>query len=817
MSVSIEDCTSLLGRFGLTSFRPGQQQVIESILAGHDVLCVMPTGGGKSLCYQLPALARPGVTLVVSPLIALMKDQVDALRKRGITATLLNSTLTANEQAEVEQAMAAGAYSLVYVAPERLRNSRFLEAIRNVNVTLLAVDEAHCVSEWGHDFRPDYARLGQFRARYLNQVQTVALTATATPYVRGDIQAMLGMQNPKQFVTGFARTNLRFTVQHSKSDREKSDALVEYLQTQTGTGIIYAATRKRCEEIAEWLPQRLGKPIGVYHAGLDASQRHHVQNEFMSGRLPVMIATNAFGMGIDKHDIRYVVHYNIPGSLEAYYQEAGRAGRDGKLSECRLLFSYSDRYIQEFFIENRYPSPTVVQKVYEYLLSREQDPIELTLEEVRDAIGVSESSESIGTAETLLAKAGVLKRLDNSLNTAIVRIDSDLPTLVDLLPREAKIRRKVLRAAEKIVGTRRYEDVYVRPQKLAELADVERESLMRSLRELSRLNQFDYVPPFRGRAIHVLRRDLAFKDLQIDFAELDKRKAAEYEKLESVIEFARTARCRQRAVLSYFGDPQASDCQLCDRCDPAGNRFKLDSSTQSPTSGLETGRAAVPTSQAVVDQLKQSGVAIERLSADKTSVRSEKHDYDQVSFQRGIRIVLSGIARMHGRFGKAMIAQMLGGSNNKKIAQWKLNRLSTFGMLSGLKQTQLTELIDCVIEAGLAMQVEVDDRRPTVKLTTDGEAVMRATAAWPNSLQVPYVLAKRLAVLSREIESNDVQQEAAVTSESSKDFGSPAGESSLTDEPAVAPKQSVAAGGPDGTGRSETPGNRRRSIKRLRS
>ncbi len=584
MPVSIEDCTSLLGRFGLESFRPGQQQVIESILAGHDVLCVMPTGGGKSLCYQLPALARPGVTLVVSPLIALMKDQVDGLRKRGIMATLINSTLTPSEQNDVEQSLAKGEFSLVYVAPERLRNGRFLDAIRNVNVTLLAVDEAHCVSEWGHDFRPDYARLGQFRSRYLNNVQTIALTATATPYVRGDIQTMLGMTEPKQFVTGFARTNLRFTVQHSKSDREKNDALVEYLQTQNGAGIIYAATRKRCEELAEWLPKRLGKPIGVYHAGLDSNQRHHVQNEFMSGKLPVMIATNAFGMGIDKHDIRFVVHFNMPGSLEAYYQEAGRAGRDGKLSECRLLFSYSDRYVQEFFIENRYPSPEVVQKVYDYLMSREVDPIELTLEEVRVAIGVSESAESIGTAETLLAKAGVLKRLDNSMNTAIIRIDSDLPTLVDLLPREAKIRRKVLRAAEKIIGTRRNEDVYVRPQKLAEVAEVEREALVRSLRELSRLKQFDYVPPFRGRAIHILRRDLSFKDLKIDFAELDKRKAAEYEKLESVIEFARTPRCRQRAILAYFGDPQAADCHLCDRCDPAGHRFHVTDSDTSDTS-----------------------------------------------------------------------------------------------------------------------------------------------------------------------------------------------------------------------------------------
>lgn len=731
------DPETLLPRFGLKSFRPGQRDVIDAIASGRDVLCVMPTGGGKSLCYQLPALARKGTTIVVSPLIALMKDQVDTLHRRGISATLINSSLSASEQEEAMQKMAAGEYDLVYVAPERLRNSRFLEAVSHADVTLLAIDEAHCASEWGHDFRPDYARLGHFRTRYLNGVQTVALTATATPHVRQDIQTILAMQSPQQFVTGFARENLRFSVEHFKSDREKNDALLEYVASQSGTGIIYAATRKRCEEIAEWLPQKLGKPIGVYHAGLESGQRHAIQNQFMSGKLAAIVATNAFGMGIDKSDIRYVVHYNIPGSLEAYYQEAGRAGRDGKMSECRLLFAYSDRYVQEFFIENRYPSPEVVKKVYDYLLSREEDPIELTLEQVREAIGIKETAESVGTAETLLAKAGVLKRLDNSANTAIIRIDSDLPTLVDLLPREAKIRRKVLRAAEKLIGNHRGEDVYVRPQKLAEIAGVDREQLSRTLRELVRLKQFDYVPPFRGRAVHFTQRDIPFNKLEIDFDELARRKAAEYEKLEAVIEFARTARCRQRAVLDYFGDPNVSDCTRCDRCDPEGTSMERD---RDPV-------------EATIAKLKQSTQPATRPAID----------YDQESYSRGIRIILSGIARMHGRFGKAMIAQMLGGSNNKKIQQWKLNRLSTYGMLGGLKQPQLIELIDHLIEAGLASQTEVDDRRPTVKLTADGEAVMRASQPIPGSLRIPYPLAKRLAFVSSAIEGNDVSSEASVS------------------------------------------------------
>ena len=722
---------SLLDKFGLTAFRPGQRDVVDAVAAGEDVLCVMPTGGGKSLCYQLPSLARPGTTIVVSPLIALMKDQVDALRRLGIDARLINSTLTASEQDDVMRQMAAGELKLVYVAPERLRNARFLDSVGRAGVSLLAIDEAHCVSEWGHDFRPDYARLGQFRARYLQGVQTIALTATATPLVRQDIKAILGMESPREFVTGFARTNLRFSVDHCNSDREKNDKLLEFVSGQSGSGIVYAATRKRCEEIADWLPQQLRRPVGVYHAGMEPNQRRWVQEQFMSGKLAAIVATNAFGMGIDKADIRYVAHYNIPGSLEAYYQEAGRAGRDGAMSECRLLFSYADRYIQEFFIENRYPSPEIVRKVYEFLLAQTQDPIELTLQQVRDAINIKETAESVGTAETLLARANVLKRLDSSANTAILRIDSDLPTLVDLLPREAKLRRKVLATAEKLVGSRRGEDVYIRPDRLAEAAGVEREQLARTLRELSRLKAFDYVPPFRGRAVHFIQRDIPFEELEIDFVELGRRKAAEYEKLEAVIDFARTPRCRQRSVLEYFGDPHVRDCRMCDRCDPAAA------------------------------SMRGQPLTAEQLAATIQDEADRYQGLDQAALLRGIRIVLSGIKRMHGRFGKAMIAQMLGGSQNKKIQQWKLNRLSTYGMLSGLKQPDLIDLIDATIASGLALQAEVDERRPTVQLTEFGEQVMHAREPLPASLKLSFPLAKRLAAIAAEIEGGDVSGEAA--------------------------------------------------------
>ncbi len=380
MNLSELDLDAALVHFGLSAFRPGQREVISAIVAGNDCMCVMPTGGGKSLCYQLPAVIRPGLTIVVSPLIALMKDQVDALGKKGIPAALINSTLSLAEQNERLQDVASGKYKLVYVAPERLRSTRFLEAIRATPIQLLAVDEAHCISQWGHDFRPDYARLGRFR-EWLGDVQTVALTATATPRVRDDIVQVLRLQRPKQFMSGFARPNLNFGVKTFKSDREKDEQIERFLKHEKGAGIIYAATRKGCDALVEMIQSNLKISVGAYHAGMLPDQRRAIQERFMRNELRIIVATNAFGMGIDKPDLRFVIHYNIPGSLEAYYQEAGRAGRDGQESQCLLMYAMRDRHIQEFFIDNNYPDRPVIEAVYNFLREQTVDPIELTHEQ----------------------------------------------------------------------------------------------------------------------------------------------------------------------------------------------------------------------------------------------------------------------------------------------------------------------------------------------------------------------------------------------------------------------------------------------------
>src|SRR5262245_11229573 len=463
---------SHLSRFQLTSFRPGQRDVISALLNGHDCLCIMPTGGGKSLCYQLPAIARDGLTLVVSPLIALMKDQVDSLTALGIAATYINSSLSPAETYQRMDNMAAGRFDLVYIAPERLRSSLFLEKLRETKVQLLAVDEAHCISEWGHDFRPDYARLGRLRKR-LNQPQTIALTATATPDVRRDIVAQLQLCDPKVFITCFSRPNLHLEVQQVLSEPDRDRILVNFLRETPGAGIIYSATRKGCEQLVPQLAATAGRRVDLYHAGLEPNARRRVQDDFMSGKTPIIVATNAFGMGIDKPDLRFVVHYNIPGTLEAYYQEAGRAGRDGQPSRCLLLYAQRDRRIQEFFIESAYPAPDIVAAVYDYLRGIDEDPIELTLDEIRERLNLPIRSEGVSACEKLLENCGALERLDARQNMAAVRIDSDLPTLVDFLPKQAKVQRRVLQAIERRVAGQRYERVYVSPRQIAQAAEID--------------------------------------------------------------------------------------------------------------------------------------------------------------------------------------------------------------------------------------------------------------------------------------------------------------------------------------------------------
>jgi ATP-dependent DNA helicase RecQ len=388
---------ALRDRFGLETFRPGQEEAATAVLEGRDLVAVMPTGAGKSLCFQLPALLADGTTMVVSPLIALMKDQVDGLRARGLPAAAVHSGLAAADRAAAERDLAAGRLRLVYVAPERLASGSFRAALGGARIGRLVVDEAHCISQWGHDFRPDYRRLGDLRRRL--GVPAAAFTATATPEVRSDIARQLHMRRPIEIVTGFERPNLTLAVDPCRSRADKARAIERLLREVGPPGIVYAATRRNVELWAEHL-EAIGLRAARYHAGLDEALRARVQDAFLAGRLEVIAATNAFGMGVDKRDLRFVAHADVPGSVEAYYQEVGRAGRDGLPARGVLLFSPADVRTQEFFLAGSNPSPETFHRVWA-VLGAGADEVEIEA----GAAGAGAEAMAAATAARLLRRA----------------------------------------------------------------------------------------------------------------------------------------------------------------------------------------------------------------------------------------------------------------------------------------------------------------------------------------------------------------------------------------------------------------------------
>jgi ATP-dependent DNA helicase RecQ len=397
--------------FGYQEFREGQAEVIEAALKGRNCIVVMPTGGGKSLCYQLPALLLPGRTLVISPLIALMKDQTESLQGRHIKAAFINSSIPFEEQKATLTAFAAGRIRILYIAPERFRSQYFVDVLRHVPLSLFAVDEAHCISHWGHDFRPDYLRLRSV-IEELGRPPVLALTATATPRIRLDIVEQLGLSEVEHFVAGFDRTNLRLEVQHAKTQKEKLLSLEQLLRQARGPGIIYGATRKVVEFVARELLFRQVRAL-PYHAGLPTEDRTRAQNAFMDGQVDVIVATNAFGMGIDKPDIRFVIHYNLPESIESYYQEIGRAGRDGHDSTCTLLFATKDVQIQEYFLAGDNPHPDLIARVYQFLVKCRSALADITSKQIAEGIG-ERNALAVGTSLVRLEKAGHIQTLRRS-------------------------------------------------------------------------------------------------------------------------------------------------------------------------------------------------------------------------------------------------------------------------------------------------------------------------------------------------------------------------------------------------------------------
>lgn len=555
--------------FNYASFRPGQEQAIDAILESKNVLAVLPTGGGKSMIFQLPSLVLNGVTLVVSPLIALMKDQVDSLLKVGIPATFINSSISLSETNKRLIEIRNGNYRLVYIAPERFYNQTFLNELKNIKVSLFAIDEAHCISQWGHDFRPSYLRLKEV-IKTCDSPPVVALTATATPEVREDIVKQLNFDQYELIISGFARPNLHLAAVLSNNEK-KFEYILEAVRSQEGqSGIIYAGTRSKVDEIVEFLSDYDINALS-YHAGMDSDSRGWVQERFMNGDVKIVVATNAFGLGVNKKDIRFVIHNDFPGTVEAYYQEAGRAGRDAKDSFCLLFYSPADRYLQEFFIAGDNPSPSLIKEVYQFLLDEyelNQDPsfsVLITYAELNKHLSESAPDMAIGTAIKILEKGSYVSRPNEKNINSFIKLKKTWPDVISSISSRAKTQLLVANNLKNRFGKEIEEGWQFILEEAAIILQIKKDVLNRAIKKLAEQDLIEFSPPFKGTEIKILKF-VDPDDLKLDFKALEIKAKRASKKLDEMESYIYSSDCRQKIILNYFGEKSFEDCGRCDNC-----------------------------------------------------------------------------------------------------------------------------------------------------------------------------------------------------------------------------------------------------------
>ena len=553
--------------WGYEAFRPLQQEIIESVLQGRDTLGLMPTGGGKSITFQVPTMAIDGMALVVTPIISLMKDQVDRLRALNIKATYLYAGLTRAEVNRTYEKCLYGNCKFLYVSPERLQSKSFLERLRQMPVKLIVVDEAHCISQWGYDFRPSFLRIVQVR-KLFPKVPVLALTATATPVVVEDIQRCLNFKAPNAFSMSFARSNLSYVVRHTE---EKLTELVHILRAVPGTAIVYVRSRKRTKQISDELNRR-GIHADFYHAGLYVEDKEDKQNKWTNDECRVMVATNAFGMGIDKPDVRLVVHVDIPNSLEEYYQEAGRAGRDGKRSYAVLLVKYTDQATLHRHITEAFPQKDFIRSVYERVGNFLGVSLGEGYQQMYDfnfilfcrTFGLSVLPTH--NALKILTQAGYIEFVEEIETQSRVMILAKKEELYDLdtsTPGADQVLQTILRLYTGLFA----DYVFINEDVIAFRTGLDPETIYKSLLELTRMHILHYVPrkrsPFvffttsREEPKHVLFPKAVYEDLR-------QRMSA---RIEAIINYAYSdVGCRERMLLGYFGENQQDDCGHCDLC-----------------------------------------------------------------------------------------------------------------------------------------------------------------------------------------------------------------------------------------------------------
>ncbi len=565
---TLSDARRLLReRWGYDSFRPGQKEVLEAVLSGRDVLGVLPTGGGKSLCYQLPALLSDGCVLVISPLIALMQDQVEGLRAQGIEATFINSTLPTYEVEQRWTDVEHGRYDLLYVAPERFSTEVFQARAERLNVSLLAVDEAHCVSEWGHHFRPDYLEIPAARS-LVGEPPTIAVTATATPAVRRDIVQLLDVPEAEEVVRGFDRPNIVWSVFHTEKKWQKLKDVVDGV---AGSGIVYTATRRGVEQWTRRL-QNVGIEAGGYHGGMSSEDREARQQAWVNDDLRVMVATNAFGMGIDKPDVRFVVHVDVPSSLEAYYQEAGRAGRDGGRAYAVLLFRELDAETQEALIEASHPTAQEVRAVYDAVCNVGQVPIgsepdgPLVVDQnvVLKITGFSRSK--VRTAVDLIERQGAWRRLPRRSHYGLIRFRKGTDAIRHYARTlDNRSLARFVRTLLRIVHAEAFSDWWqIDLHSASRRMGLSRERLSRGLHYLEERGLLQWHPPDAA-----LQLELSFPrsgTLPVDDRAVQSARQRAETRLEYMLRYARGVTCRRHFLLTYFGEASAEQCGACDVC-----------------------------------------------------------------------------------------------------------------------------------------------------------------------------------------------------------------------------------------------------------
>ncbi|MCB0689104.1 MAG: RecQ family ATP-dependent DNA helicase [Saprospiraceae bacterium] len=558
--------------WGYHAFRPLQEEIIYEILSGKEVIALLPTGGGKSICFQVPALMKEGLTLVISPLIALMNDQVDQLRRRGIKARCIHSGLHYKEIERILDEARFGDLKLLYISPERLQSSNFVLVLQRLALEYLVVDEAHCISMWGYDFRPAYLHIAEVR-KWHPKVPVIALTATATEEVVQDIAQKLEMQEVVVYKAGFLRPNLKFGVLTVEDKRERCLQLVSKLH---GAAVIYVRNRRLTRELAEVLQLR-GISSTYYHAGLDADTRHQRESEFLGGKVRIMVATNAFGMGIDKSDVRMVIHYDLPDSLEAYYQEAGRGGRDGKDAYAIILFQEHDRIKLEQGFDREFPSLEEIKRVYRALANY-----------LKLAVGSGEGSTfpfdfikfinqyQLDAQETwsilkIIEQDGWIYLSDAFHQTARVRFRVNREVLYDYQIRHENhdaIIKILLRLYQGIMS----DAVAIKEEYLADLLKKSKIEVRQLLRALHQEEIIEYTEPVDSPRITLMRERVLADNFNIDQKQFQFRKNAKRKGIDQILAYIVTSRCRQRFLLHYFNDTLEVDCGVCDNCRAAGRK-----------------------------------------------------------------------------------------------------------------------------------------------------------------------------------------------------------------------------------------------------